>query len=175
MFSKIYRTAFLRENNIRFSKELLYHEDSYFNGLCVGCRAIMIPINITGYIWKYNHESITRRNNHEYTCKSCGEHIKSIELVQDKYATRNLKNEETQRILIQFFGLIYHNIYTIFKDSEYRQEIEQALARLIKKHDPNLLCITPQWRPTVNAGIQQGFISTFAPQEIFEQFIQRIV
>lgn len=175
VFGKIYRSAFLKDNNIRFSKKLMYHEDSYFNGLCVGCQARTLRIPITGYIWKFNQASITRKNNFEYTCKSCNEHIKSIQLVQDKYEIRGLKTMETQRILIQFFGLMYHNIHTIFKNSEYRQGIEQSLSELILKHDKNLLCLTEEWRPIVNLGIQQNFHMDFAPTELFEHFIQRII
>ena len=175
VFSKIYKKEFLQSNNIRFSKEFLYHEDTYFNGLCVGCKAKMLLIPITGYVWKYNEKSITRKNNHKYTYNSCEEHIRAVELVQDKYDIRNLKSEDTQRILIQFFGLMYHNIHTIFKNSEYRNNIETALSRLINKHDPKLLCLSEKWRPVVNMGIQQNFTPYFAPSELFENFIYRIV
>lgn len=175
VFSKIYKKDFLQSNNIRFSKDLMYHEDTYFNGLCVGCKPKVLLIPTTGYVWKYNHQSITRRNNYEYTCKSCDEHIKAVELVQDKYEIRDLKSEETQRILIQFFGLMYHNIHTVFKDSEYRNNIEFSLSRLINKHDPKLLCLSEKWRPAINLGIQQNFNLTFAPTELFEDFIHRIV
>ena len=54
VFSKIYKREFLQSNNIRFTKDLLYHEDTYFNGLCVGCKARSLIIPITGYVWKYN-------------------------------------------------------------------------------------------------------------------------
>ena len=70
---------------------------------------------------------------------------------------------------------MYHNIHTIFKNSEYRANIEKSLSHLINNHDPKLLCLTEQWRPAVNMGVQQNFALSFAPTELFEDFIHRIV
>ena len=70
---------------------------------------------------------------------------------------------------------MYHNIHTVFKDSEYRSNIEFSLSRLINKHDPKLLCLSEKWRPVINLGIQQNFNPTFSPTELFEDFIHRIV
>lgn len=62
---KIYRRQFLKENNINFNFSRA-NEDFGFNKLCSFFNPKIEYLNQTVYVWKYNDESMTRRNNHEY-------------------------------------------------------------------------------------------------------------
>ena len=65
MHGKLYKLSFLKNNNIRFHKDLRYMEDSYFNSICteLGLSAI---ISIPMYIWINNQTSITRIDNGDF-------------------------------------------------------------------------------------------------------------
>lgn len=65
MHGKIYRRKFLEKNNINFNFSRA-NEDFGFNKLCILLNPKINYLNETTYIWKYNPNSITRRNNHEY-------------------------------------------------------------------------------------------------------------
>lgn len=62
---KIYKLAFLRENNIRFLEDLKLNEDSYFNLVAVNCATKTARLEECTYIWKDNPNSLTRDNNDE--------------------------------------------------------------------------------------------------------------
>ena len=73
LFGKIYRRSFIQENGIRFNNSRA-NEDKGFNCQVILCsqkdgsRAIKMVDRIT-YCWKWNEDSITRRNNFEYKGK----------------------------------------------------------------------------------------------------------
>lgn len=59
--SKIWKSEFLRKNNIRFSPELKIHEDNYYNLLALYCKPNIININSNPiYLLRYNRNSVTR-------------------------------------------------------------------------------------------------------------------
>jgi glycosyltransferase involved in cell wall biosynthesis len=62
---KIYKLAFLRENNIRFLEDLKLNEDSYFNLVAVNCATRTARLEECTYIWKDNPNSLTRDNSDE--------------------------------------------------------------------------------------------------------------
>lgn len=70
MFAKLYRREYLEKYNIRFNGTRA-NEDNGFNTivqLCMGeNEECIITINETLYTWNFNRESITRKDNYEYT------------------------------------------------------------------------------------------------------------
>lgn len=59
---KVYRTDFLRENQIEWHPELHEHQDSAFNVLALTCSKNKKVCNMPIYMWCNNSESISRKN-----------------------------------------------------------------------------------------------------------------
>ena len=62
LHGKIYRRKFIEDNNIRFN-ETRFHEDNYFNNLVLLCKPKLSKIEEKVYIYIYNDESITNKDN----------------------------------------------------------------------------------------------------------------
>ena len=65
LHGKIYRRKFLEENNIRFN-DTRANEDNGFNQLILLHDSKVEYIEDFTYLWLCNHNSITRKNEHEY-------------------------------------------------------------------------------------------------------------
>ena len=70
---KVYRRKFLVENHLRFDKSMTIHEDGYFNMLVYGVvknggqlKKITVPL----YIWRWNDESVVRKDREDFTLKT---------------------------------------------------------------------------------------------------------
>ena len=78
MHGKIYKRKFLTNNDIRFNNT--YHnEDNGFNALILLHNPKMIFMEDQTYIWKNNKDSITRRNNREYSFAGLAGYIYNLE------------------------------------------------------------------------------------------------
>lgn len=127
VFSKAYRTEFIRLNNIRFSKELNYHEDSYFNFILRYRNPKVVDIDSSpSYLWRYSDNSITRVNNHEYSFASWNEFIFAITL-----GVRNIlgsgKQVDITELLdlsVQTYILLINPVYNSF-DEKKRYRVEK--------------------------------------------------
>ena len=66
LHGKIYRRTFLEQNNIRFNSTCS-NEDNGFNQLVFLHDSKVEYIDDFTYLWLYNEDSITRKNDHEYS------------------------------------------------------------------------------------------------------------
>lgn len=67
-FAKLYRTDFVRRNNISFPPQN-QNEDNIFNmliKLCIRGTTSIKQSKDPLYLWQYKSDSITRKNNHQY-------------------------------------------------------------------------------------------------------------
>ena len=79
LFGKVFKREFLVNNNIRFVDDISYaHEDSYFNSLVNGLVKSVKEIQMLSYLWKYNQDSITHKNNRIYYFETADEWIKAV-------------------------------------------------------------------------------------------------
>lgn len=72
MHGKLIRRQLLIDHDIKFHDELRVHEDSYFLSMAMAAAQAESEesarhIAVITYVWKYRPESITRRNNGNYT------------------------------------------------------------------------------------------------------------
>ena len=56
------------------------------------------------YVWQYNNESITRKNNHAYNYLALDEYNKNISLVVSKALELNISDDKIAAVL--FFGML---------------------------------------------------------------------
>lgn len=133
LHGKLFRRQFLIQNNIRFHDTLRIHEDSYF--LCIAAdlaeRNRHMPI--TSYVWKYQPDSITRRNKGAYTYDSMPEFIRACTLAWKEIGKRkpeHLAGKVIQFVLYNYFT--YHLPHWQTKEHEtYLKKSEQAFVKAI--------------------------------------------
>lgn len=83
-FGKFYRRQFLLENNIRFHDKLRVHEDSYFLRMCELYTQNIIRHGDCIYLWKYNPNSIVRRNNGNYWQEAFKDYIEVLIAIRNE-------------------------------------------------------------------------------------------
>lgn len=175
MFAKLYSREFLIKNNIKFSNTLLWHEDTYFNQTLAAYNPRVQVLDYVGYVWRFNPNSITRRNNAEYTSKSLCMYIDSI----DEVIKRTRQIVTGQQILEKKVWLIAY-IYGTLQEmtqldirNQARPNIEKRLGEFIKKYDPQHDCLKPEYLRIVSDTIHANQ-SIFIPNEGFDNFVKRI-
>ncbi len=109
MHGKLIRRSFITSNNIRFHDDLRVHEDSYFLAIAAGLTDRYNFLQVTSYVWKWSKDSITRRNNSEYTFNSYSTFIEACCMAYDHL--RKLSKLKTDRI-VQF---IIYNYFTLHR------------------------------------------------------------
>lgn len=150
LHGKIYRRKFLQKNKIRFTNTYS-NEDVYFNKLIYILTDIYYLDSYT-YVWKYNKESITRRNNHEYNFKGINGYIDNVyEAIKE---AKKRKANEYKILIVLFETLIelyfkYLKYYKIDKENiivnETRkliniyQEFENKKYEIIKEDVFNMM------------------------------------
>lgn len=148
MHGKVLRREFLIENGISFDHELRVHEDSYFLMMVFELLKNGRHIQNYTYVWKWGEDSITRRNNSEYSYKSLPVYFKALAKGMKRYADYDIQDrlpwKVTQAITNIYFTLQQDYLY----DSENIDErdcIERSFknefADLFRFFDNNLLGI----------------------------------
>lgn len=123
MHGKIYNRKFLIDNEISFKPHLRYCEDAYFNNLAFSLAwdKVKFSKDIT-YIWNWNENSITRRNDKEYNTKYFCDYIKATKTSLNNLKTRKKDQEKlnfvVMSIALQSMGYIYY----YFQQKEFRSE-----------------------------------------------------
>lgn len=118
----IYSTEFLNKNNIRFYEGIRGNEDSAFNLLAnTLSRSNRGMIEIPTYLWRYNKDSITRRDPDEFASWATPQYIIGISkaITQLAYADKDFDKNLIYSIL-----QIYYKHQLCFVKGWYSQSIE---------------------------------------------------
>lgn len=110
MHGKLFLRSFLAYNNIRYSKELLYHEDSYYNAILM---SVVEPdkvayADVITYVWTFDEGSITRRNQGAYAWESMEEFTHAIRL-----ANRWIKERNPEKVPYGIAQLLLYVYYVV--------------------------------------------------------------
>lgn len=175
VFAKLYRKSFLTRHNIRFTPKLKYHEDTYFNGVLWSYNPKVVYGTYSGYVWRWNVGSITRRQDGSYTVNSLPEWIDANSYcIDDVYG--KVSPDICLSIMIGCVSFIYSEIQKnkmpeVMK--EYRQKIEETLAAFIDKYDGFDALVSQQLAPTV-AQIVANHLQGLLVTETFYGFVERL-
>ena len=159
VFGKVYDRKFLVDHNIRFSPDLLYHEDSYFNLLMSFYHPVVKALPINGYIWRYNENSITRANGAEYTYSALSQFMDAISAAITESDERGVldpvdKNNRSAALLGTIFGYLQDPAFNNY--SRYVEDCEAKVYDYLITKDPFLTCLYPYNAVAVNNGIMSG-------------------
>lgn len=114
---KIYKTKYLRDNNIYFLPDLRVDEDAYFNAVAWNSTENKATVDEVTYIWRDNKDSITRardaveyfKETYHYYIYSQVEALKKIfqiaESVPSMYITNTLLNIYYYYMKARFYKL----------------------------------------------------------------------
>ena len=109
LHGKIYRRRFLEENQIRFFNSRNY-EDVAFNKLIYMLDDI-IYFKYYTYVWKYNKESITRKDNCAFNYTSTSEFINNIyKCIKEAENKKANKRKVAEIIFASLYELYYKYI-----------------------------------------------------------------
>ncbi len=144
---KVYRTAFLRTNNIRFSELLETHDDVYFNLTLNVYFPKTLIIDFPIYIWKNNPKSVSHSEN--FYKKSIADDI--LKGFYAYYKAKYIVHLNMDLIMHDILGAIFltyrenlrlKQMLKTSQDYEQLQNYENLCAMFIEEFDNQLLCLT---------------------------------
>ena len=121
MHGKMYRRSFLDEYNIRFNNTSA-NEDTGFNTLVLMCSKKRKYVDYLTYIWRYNDNSITRKNNHEFEFSGLKGFIDNICWAAKEAEKRNIEENIIGKIVYESILEIYYN-YIKFYNNDKKDEL----------------------------------------------------
>lgn len=134
MHGKMLKRQFLIDNNIKFHDELRVHEDSYFLSIAAELTKNRRHIQTTTYVWKFNENSITRRNNASYTYTKMPDFVKACTMAQaevEKRVPEAMENKIIQFVLYNYF--VYHTYgWQMPENKKYLISAQNAFVKYIK-------------------------------------------
>ena len=147
MHGKMLRKQFLVQNNIVHHPSLRVHEDSYILALAYSFTNRATYMDFVSYVWKFQPDSITRRNNAIYTYNSiptfifaCCEAHKLIEK----------KNPELMEYrILQFSLYMYFSLHQPgWLSPEHKKYLDDAEETFSE-------CMKPFWNYWTNASFEK--------------------
>lgn len=135
LHGKIYRREFLEKNNIKFNNTSA-NEDNGFNQLIFLNNAKIGIIHNFTYIWKYNKDSITRRNNGEYFLKGLNGFVYNMTWAFEIAEERNLVSDNFIKSLYDTVFVIYYYYLEFFnhKDIDNLLKDSKKIIKMYKKY-----------------------------------------
>lgn len=133
MHGKAFKRSFIKECNVSFHPHLRIHEDSYFLTLLFSYAEpdTVFHIPHPTYMWRYNENSITRKNDAEYTYKGFPKFIDAIVLTFGQLEKRGFAKEIIQQRILQLTLYTYFTVFSSNWTPAKRFDIEKHLIRRI--------------------------------------------
>ena len=95
LHGKIYRTNYLKDNNIHFHKDIRYNEDVSFNLLALNYTNKVYFLDEETYIWRDYKQSVTRKDTSNFINQSTWQYLygyakSMLQLLESNKLTKNL-------------------------------------------------------------------------------------
>lgn len=95
LHGKIYRTNYLKDNNIHFHKDIRYNEDVSFNLLALNYTNKVYFLDEETYIWRDYKQSVTRKDTSNFTNQATWQYLygyakSMLQLLESNKLTKNL-------------------------------------------------------------------------------------
>ena len=95
LHGKIYRTNYLKDNNIHFHKDIRYNEDVSFNLLALNYTDKVYFLDEETYIWRDYKQSVTRKDTSNFTNQATWQYLygyakSMLQLLESNKLTKNL-------------------------------------------------------------------------------------
>lgn len=108
LHGKLFRRAFLKEQNIRFRENLRTNEDCYFNQLFLSYEPNAITISKVCYSWLWTKGSLTRTGKSDNRFYILYDYIQAAETYIDECCLRNIIDKPVvMKMIADNFMIIY--------------------------------------------------------------------
>lgn len=181
IFGIFIKKEFLEKNNIRFSNVLRWEEDSYFEELIRYYNPEVFSTCKTGYLYKNNPNSITRKNEHEYGKEYLGYSamvIKSLLLCSfyRKEESHFCAAREITDILAICYRKFYNDLFINKKIDERECKILDLLRILLEENKEwiNIEIISKQLLIDVMKKNRTLFVHNKVPFDKIDEFFNII-
>jgi len=122
---KIYRAAYLRNNDIRFLPEFRLNEDAYFNLVAFNCgKSGMVKEPM--YLWRDNPNSLTRKiSNREFYRQTYAQYILTqIKGLKKMYAIKGeLPFGSACGTIVNIYKMMMREVYEDGQDKSYMEDL----------------------------------------------------
>ena len=115
MHGKIYKRNFIESNNIKFNNTS-QNEDTGFNHIISIVDEFKYLDEIT-YIWRLNKDSITRKNDYEYSFSGLEGYVYNVCYSVEEVIRMNVKVEKIASVIISTMYEMYFNYLKYINDS----------------------------------------------------------
>lgn len=135
---KIYRTEFLRENQIKWHPELHEHQDSPFNVLARTCAKETKLCSAPLYMWCNNSKSISRVNGLYHLPMTWPHMIDSYQALIDDLKDRGFGFQSCYYSKYCLYATYYemsHDIWQQEDTAQYRRKTYERLVQFYKKNE----------------------------------------
>lgn len=176
---KVFRSEFLRDQNIRWNPELRVHEDSFYNCLAIkiaGEKAVYMPSPF--YLWCWRSESVCRRDR-KYILKTMIDMLKSNTALVKQFIDRDHEDDA----IFYATSMIFDCYWTLNEDSwmdeenkEYRDITEAKFKEYWNNFQKLFEKIKPEVKIQIMAGIRQRkYMEGLGMEKVtFDQWINHI-
>jgi len=178
---KAYRRQFLIDENIKFNESLTIHEDGYFNVIAnILAQGKIHEMSPAVYLWKYNDNSVVRRDRDLFLYKSYGNLMDCRIAICRNLWERGLITEYFQAVSKTVVDSYYDfQKHDALKDEnkELVESAEKEFARFYKEfrkdyHEINIKDIGTMMYACRTTAFINGLL---VEQETLSQFLTRIV
>lgn len=155
LHGKIYRTDYLKENNLRFLPNLRTNEDAYFNLVAWNNSSKAIRIEEYTYLWRDNKNSLTRQGSEPYAFfkKSFIDYI--ISQAEGLIALYR-RNKLPVSLFAQTMINIYHYVMRGIHYKLDMTQLSQWFNKLVKYVDVSIYYNDPKFWEYVNFHIKSS-------------------
>ena len=117
LHGKIYKRKFIEENNIRFNNTSS-NEDNGFNQLIYLHESKINYIDDFTYIWSFNKNSITRKNNYRYKYAQIDGYIDNITWALEIVINKNIITEKIAELSYRALLAVYSYYIEFLEESD---------------------------------------------------------
>lgn len=150
MHGKVYRRAFLVDNNCRFDPAMTLHEDGYFNMLVYAeaChhgkqKNLETPI----YIWRWNENSVVRKDRDDFVLRTYGHVMQTRIGICRELKKRGYENDYSSAVGMTVLNSYYDfnkTAYYLAKNEKPLREAERAFKAFWMEFKPAFMDLTNQ-------------------------------
>lgn len=181
---KAHRRQFLVENNLRFHDKLTIHEDGFFNMLvqAVAKEERIGRIQTPFYLWKWNGNSVVRRDNSDdYVLDTYDHLIRQKIAVTEEFIKRKMFKEVftiVAKTVVDVYYDCQQSTWRVEKTREKVRKVENWFAAYLKRYaeyyiKADIKTIAGLAKSCRDHAVSKG--AFFMEAETLEQFLKRIM
>lgn len=133
---KVYQRKFLKDNKIRWNKNLTIHEDSYFNLLCQRLQKKGVHCPMPFYLWRWRDESVCRHDE-KYLLKTFSNMLDSSTALVNEFLKRNRLKDAAEiavQMTIDSYLTMNKKEWLDQENQEYRNNTEKRFQKYWTDH-----------------------------------------